>query len=37
MAGGSSFYANGELDREIAIRRHGEAGLVRHLAARAGV
>ncbi len=26
-----------EADREIAIRRHGEAGLVRHLAARAGV
>ena len=26
-----------ETDREIAIRRHGEAGLVRHLAARAGV
>lgn len=26
-----------EPDREIAIRRHGEAGLVRHLAARAGV
>lgn len=26
-----------ESDREIAIRRHGEAGLVRHLAARAGI
>jgi hypothetical protein len=26
-----------ETDREIAIRRHGEAGLVRHLAARAGI
>jgi len=26
-----------ELDREIAIRRHGEAGLVRRLAARAGI
>ncbi len=26
-----------EPDREIAIRRHGEAGLVRHLAARAGI
>jgi len=26
-----------EMDREIAIRRHGEAGLVRHLAARAGI
>ena len=26
-----------EPEREIAIRRHGEAGLVRHLAARAGV
>src|SRR5262245_20609269 len=26
-----------EADREIAIRRHGEAGLVRHLAARAGI
>jgi len=26
-----------EIDREIAIRRHGEAGLVRHLAARAGI
>jgi len=26
-----------ELDREIAIRRHGESGLVRHLAARAGI
>src|SRR5262245_38324054 len=26
-----------EPDREIAIRRHGEAGLVRHLAARASV
>ena len=26
-----------EPDREIAIRRHGEAGLVTHLAARAGV
>jgi hypothetical protein len=26
-----------EPEREIAIRRHGEAGLVRHLAARAGI
>ena len=26
-----------EPDREIAIRRHGEAGLVRHLSARAGI
>jgi hypothetical protein len=26
-----------EADREVAIRRHGEAGLVRHLAARAGI
>jgi hypothetical protein len=26
-----------EIEREIAIRRHGEAGLVRHLAARAGI
>ena len=26
-----------EPDREIAIRRHGESGLVRHLAARAGI
>src|SRR5437868_1903882 len=26
-----------EADREIAIRRHGEAGLVRHLADRAGI
>jgi hypothetical protein len=26
-----------EPDREVAIRRHGEAGLVRHLAARAGI
>jgi hypothetical protein len=26
-----------EVDREIAIRRHGEAGLVRNLAARAGI
>jgi hypothetical protein len=26
-----------EPDREIAVRRHGEAGLVRHLAARAGI
>jgi hypothetical protein len=26
-----------EADREIAIRRHGEAGLVTHLAARAGI
>ena len=26
-----------ETDREMAIRRHGEAGLVRHLAARAGI
>src|SRR6188768_3939454 len=26
-----------EPDREIAIRRHGEAGLVTHLAARAGI
>ncbi len=26
-----------EAEREIAIRRHGEAGLVRHLAARAGI
>lgn len=26
-----------EGEREIAIRRHGEAGLVRHLAARAGI
>jgi hypothetical protein len=26
-----------ESDREIAIRRHGESGLVRHLAARAGI
>jgi hypothetical protein len=26
-----------ETDREVAIRRHGEAGLVRHLAARAGI
>ncbi|MBI3783471.1 MAG: hypothetical protein HY270_08715 [Deltaproteobacteria bacterium] len=26
-----------EADREVAIRRHGEAGLVRHLAARVGV
>jgi len=26
-----------EPDREISIRRHGEAGLVRHLAARAGI
>ncbi len=26
-----------EVDREIAIRRHGEAGLVRHLAARADI
>lgn len=26
-----------EPDREIAIRRHGEAGLLRHLAARAGI
>jgi hypothetical protein len=26
-----------ETDREIAIRRHGEAGLIRHLAARAGI
>src|SRR2546426_6007298 len=26
-----------EIDREIAIRRHGEAGLVRQLAARAGI
>ena len=26
-----------ESDRETAIRRHGEAGLVRHLAARAGI
>jgi hypothetical protein len=26
-----------EMDREIAIRRHGEAGLVRRLAARAGI
>ncbi len=26
-----------ETEREIAIRRHGEAGLVRHLAARAGI
>lgn len=26
-----------ELEREVAIRRHGEAGLVRHLAARAGI
>lgn len=26
-----------EPDREIAIRRHGEAGLVRHLAARTGI
>jgi hypothetical protein len=26
-----------ETDREIAIRRHGEAGLVRYLAARAGI
>ncbi len=26
-----------EMDREIAIRRHGEAGLVRNLAARAGI
>jgi hypothetical protein len=26
-----------EPEREVAIRRHGEAGLVRHLAARAGI
>jgi len=26
-----------EPDREVAIRRHGEAGLVRHLSARAGI
>src|SRR5438128_2010819 len=26
-----------EADREVAIRRHGEAGLVRYLAARAGI
>lgn len=26
-----------EPDREVAIRRHGESGLVRHLAARAGI
>jgi hypothetical protein len=26
-----------EADREVSIRRHGEAGLVRHLAARAGI
>ena len=26
-----------EAERELAIRRHGEAGLVRHLAARAGI
>src|SRR5262249_31900517 len=26
-----------ESEREMAIRRHGEAGLVRHLAARAGI
>src|SRR5262245_25533548 len=26
-----------EREREIAIRRHGEAGLLRHLAARAGI
>ena len=26
-----------ETDREVAIRRHGEAGLVRHLAARSGI
>lgn len=26
-----------EPDREVAIRRHGEAGLVRHLAAQAGI
>lgn len=26
-----------ETDREIAIRRHGEAGLIRHLAARIGI
>src|SRR5262245_61173280 len=26
-----------EMDREIAIRRHGESGLVRHLAQRGGI
>jgi hypothetical protein len=26
-----------ERDREVAIRRHGEAGLIRHLAVRAGI